>query len=35
MASPLMQIAPLLFTAMALVFGMVLIGCSISDALHR
>lgn len=35
MASPLMQAAPLIFAAMALAFGVVLVGCSIADARHR
>jgi hypothetical protein len=30
-----MQAAPLVFAGMALVFGVVLVGCSISDARHR
>jgi hypothetical protein len=35
MASPLMQAAPLIFAGMALAFGVVLVGCSISDARRR
>lgn len=35
MANPLMQAAPLIFTAMVVVFSIVLLGCSISDARQR
>jgi hypothetical protein len=35
MATPLMQAAPLIFAGMVFAFGAVLLGCSISDALHR
>lgn len=35
MASPLMQAAPLIFAGMALAFGVVLVGCSISDTRQR
>jgi len=35
MANPLMQAAPLIFTAMVMVFSVVLLGLSISDARHR
>jgi hypothetical protein len=30
-----MQAAPLIFAVMALAFGVVLVGCSITDARHR
>ncbi len=32
MANPLMHAAPLIFMAMTLAFGLVLLGCSIADA---
>jgi len=35
MANPLMQPAPLVFIAMMLAFGVVLLGLSISDARRR
>jgi hypothetical protein len=35
MAGPLMQTAPLVFIGMTLAFGLVLLGCSITDAMRR
>ena len=35
MANPLLQLAPLVFIGMSLAFGIVLLGCSISDAMRR
>jgi hypothetical protein len=35
MANPLMQTAPIVFIGMMLAFGLVLLGCSITDAMRR
>ena len=34
LANPLLQIGPLVFMGMSLGFGLVLLGCVISDARH-
>lgn len=35
MANPFLQTAPLVFTAMVVAFTVVMLGCSISDAMRR
>lgn len=35
MSNLLLQPAPLLFIAMSISFGIVLLGCTISDLMHR
>lgn len=35
MANPFLQTAPLVFIAMMVAFAVVLLGCSISDAMKR
>ena len=34
MTAPLLQVAPLAFIGMTLLFGLALLGCAISEALH-